>query len=327
MASYRELLEKEAERRGWNKTETNVFDTWRQSVARKEGFRGDPALLQKGGGPGRGKYQYEIGEGMGADTARNHLIQYLKKNNLSLKDLPAKDQEILDPKNKKPDFSKLSEDTQDMAFLADKVIGRLNTWDAEQGKFLSTKEAPSMSLDALVKGNINYKDAWLNWHWKGSNVKDREQRAASWDRDVKVLGAADALTEPPKWMKPLQTAESQRPSMGLAGGPAEGGLFAALAGLYRDYQEKQKTADLNDWEEPGAFKMPPSFAEEQAASEIMMGVGDTTPVDTTPQPEFFYDAPQTRQQIFYDQPAPKQQYATMEELLMDRGLMNPLMRR
>jgi len=110
--------------------------------------------VQTGGGPGRGKYQYELSskdkEGQqGAKTAVNRYINFKQKNKIPLTD---KDLELMADKN--PDFSKLSEDMQDAIFYADKAMGKL-------------------PVDDLVKGRLSQEEAWADYHWAG-NPEERE---------------------------------------------------------------------------------------------------------------------------------------------------------
>ena len=112
-------------------------------------------------GIGRGKYQYELSTGSGANkTASNRLFQSLSTLGISLDDIPVRDRQILIGED--PDFSVLSEDVQDLVFLADKF------------------QAGDVDLNAIAKGDIPLKEAWLNTHWRGTE-KDRAEKAQMWD--------------------------------------------------------------------------------------------------------------------------------------------------
>lgn len=163
--TYNLLLEREAKKRGWGDEEIQRFESWRNQVAEIESnniasrTQGDSET-----GIGRGKYQYELGKSGGgsgaAKTAVKRLTNYLDRNNLSLSMLPKQDIAVL--QSKEPDFSKLSEETQDIIFLADKA------------------EAKDVPLNQLVMGEISPQEAWLDWHWRGSS-KERPAKMKMWD--------------------------------------------------------------------------------------------------------------------------------------------------
>ena len=163
--NYKTLLQKEAEKRGWTPEQVNVFEQWRNNISQIES-NDNPTISQVGGGPGRGKYQYEVRAGKGSGSnigAISRLKKYLKANELTLDSLPAADKKVLNASD--PDFSKLSADTQDIIFLADKTL------------------AARTSLNDLVTGKIDQNLAWAKWHWKGSN-KDLPAKLEQWDRNV-----------------------------------------------------------------------------------------------------------------------------------------------
>lgn len=167
MINYETLLKAEATRRNWEPLQVDMFESWREGVANVESGN-DPARLQGDDekGYGRGKYQYEVarGEGSGTNaTAINRLHKFLSRWDLTFNSLPEGDQEIL--RSADPDFAKLSEDTQDILFLADK------------------SEAPETSLDALTSGSISPAEAWADWHWKGSKEK-RGDKLKQWKRNA-----------------------------------------------------------------------------------------------------------------------------------------------
>jgi len=112
--------------------------------------------IQMGGGPGRGKYQYELSTEnksgqQGAKTAVNRYINFKKNKKLTLTE---EDKQLMQDKN--PDFSKLSEDMQDAIFYADKAMGK-------------------MPITDLVKGNLSQEDAWADYHWAG-NPEERQTK-------------------------------------------------------------------------------------------------------------------------------------------------------
>lgn len=143
-------------KRNYTDEEMEVLKEHADLVANAESDR-IPDRVQTSGGPGRGKYQYELEseekEGQqGAKTAVNRYINFKTKNNIPLTD---RDLELMADKN--PDFSKLPEDLQDAIFYADKA------------------EHPKFSLTDLVKGRLSQEDAWADYHWAG-DPNEREEK-------------------------------------------------------------------------------------------------------------------------------------------------------
>ena len=110
-------------------------------------------------GPGRGKYQYEMkySKGSGAnETAITRYKEFHKKNNLKI---PDEYQILLNEKD--VDFSKLPEELQNDIFYADKNEGLI-------------------PLNDLASGKLSSKEAWLKYHWAGSE-EDRPMKEKMWD--------------------------------------------------------------------------------------------------------------------------------------------------
>lgn len=122
--------------------------------------KSDYKAVQDGGGPGRGKYQYEIGENKGANTAVNRLYKYYKENKLPIpnwvKDIPP---------GKSVDASQLKDYQQDILFLADKMIH------------------PKADFSKVINGEQSTTDFWLKNHWSGKD-KDVNARTESFNRDL-----------------------------------------------------------------------------------------------------------------------------------------------
>jgi len=150
-----------ADTRGWNPQDSNNLINFMGKVAeiesnsivdRKQGDSED--------GIGRGKYQFETSKGSGASkTAANRLFRGLPKLGIDVSEIPEADRAELASDD--PDFSKLSEDVQDLAFLVDKA------------------EAGGVDLTAIAKGEISPADAWLTTHWKGSE-EEAPGKLAMW---------------------------------------------------------------------------------------------------------------------------------------------------
>jgi hypothetical protein len=122
-------------------------------------------IPQFGGGPARGIYQYEIKgtkDGSGAsETALSRFYNYISKNNLSIPLEYEDELKNLSSKNN-PDFTELSSELQSQIFYADKALGEI-------------------PLDKLADGSLSSKDAWVKYHWAGSERKrpDKEKQFAS----------------------------------------------------------------------------------------------------------------------------------------------------
>lgn len=171
-----------ANNRGWGEEEIARFESWKDAVAEIES-NNIPDRKQSSGGPGRGKYQYELAKGgSGANTTAINRFKSLVGNNFA--GLPKEDIAVL--KSKDPDFSMLSEDTQDAIFLADKV------------------KAPNAALNDLVSGQVTLADAWADWHWKG----DEKVRPAKIKMFEKRIGSMPVQKKEPVQMEsdPIEDA-------------------------------------------------------------------------------------------------------------------------
>ena len=141
--------------RNYTDEEIEVLKQHADYVANAESDR-IPDRIQMGGGPGRGKYQYEIvtedkpGQ-QGAKTAVNRYINLKNKYGI-----PLTEEDMLLRQDENPDFSKISEDMQDAIFYADKAMG-------------------NMPVGNLVRGRLSHEDAWADYHWAG-DPQEREKK-------------------------------------------------------------------------------------------------------------------------------------------------------
>ena len=126
--------------------------------------KSDPKSIQKlnngKDGFGRGKYQYEVGDNRGANTAVNRLYTYYKDNKLPI---PKWVKNI--PSGKSVDASKLKDYQQDILFLADKM------------------GHPKADFSKVINGEQSTTDFWLKNHWSGKD-KDVAKRTESFNRDL-----------------------------------------------------------------------------------------------------------------------------------------------
>lgn len=160
MRAREQALQAWSKYKGWTPAQAGRFNAFANGVAQVES-NGKPGIAQIGGGPGRGKYQYELqAGGSGANiTARNRLKKFQKTVDPTFQ-LSAADQKILDGRD--PDFSKMSEDGQDAMFIVDKALSALPT-------------------DDVANGNLPPAEAWAKYHWAGDQSKKGE-KIAQWDR-------------------------------------------------------------------------------------------------------------------------------------------------
>ena len=200
-----------ADTRGWNPQDSNNLINFMGKVAeiesnsivdRKQGDSED--------GIGRGKYQFETSKGSGASkTAANRLFRGLPKLGIDVSEIPEADRAELASDD--PDFSKLSEDVQDLAFLVDKA------------------EAGGVDLTAIAKGEISPADAWLTTHWKGSE-EEAPGKLAMWQERFGNEEPTPLATDGVEAEAPIT------PSTGTEEDPFLANIKETLE-AYKDFQE------------------------------------------------------------------------------------------
>mgnify|MGYP005988189205 CR=1 FL=1 len=118
-----------------------------------------PLAKQIGGGPGRGKYQFEPDAAVTAGARLKALAKSLGFENPSW-----------NTEENMKDVSQLSAEQQDILFLADKL------------------QDEKTNLKALASGEISGEDFWIKHHWKGNasgnNAAEEAQRRMHY-RDTK----------------------------------------------------------------------------------------------------------------------------------------------
>jgi len=102
---------------------------------------------QKGGGPGRGLFQFEVGENKGGNLAVNRTVNYLERNNQFV---PQWLRELWEGK-KSVDVSGLNADQQKMLFLG------------------YHREHPTSDFSQVWSGNQSTGNFWMNNHWAGTD--------------------------------------------------------------------------------------------------------------------------------------------------------------
>jgi len=150
MSAFQTVLGVEQQSRNLSVDDIDRLVAWASQVGEIES-NNIPDRKQSDGGPGRGKYQYELDDGVGAGanlTARQRLENWEKSRGVELP-IPPEDRAILSSDN--PDFSLLSEDTQDALFIVDKAL------------------APDVPVSDIAQGNVDPMDAWIKYHWRGSD--------------------------------------------------------------------------------------------------------------------------------------------------------------
>ena len=129
----------------WNQDPDSMLDAMTKIAFHETGGSLDPSQMQYGGGPGRGLFQYETGEGEGAHTAINRITRYFEG-----KDGKGKVPEWISSINADSnwDVSSLSPSQQYMLFLADKA-----------------KDSTAHMRDIDEEGGV--RDLWEKEHWAG----------------------------------------------------------------------------------------------------------------------------------------------------------------
>lgn len=114
----------------------------------------NPFAHQKGGGPGRGKYQYEAASAQSASNRLRDIASIVGYDNPSWNTV-----------SNTQDFSKLTDTQQDIMFLADKLA------------------SGDVDLGSLASGDTSSKDFWLDNHWSGKD-SERPARSEHWNETV-----------------------------------------------------------------------------------------------------------------------------------------------
>lgn len=163
------------------------YNTLMDSIAYHESAHTmDPSIRQKGGGPGRGLYQFEEGEAAGGITAARRAKKYYE-------DLGKKVPKWLEnsAKGKSLDASKLSKSQQDILFLS------------------NMRKHPKADLGKVMKGEESITDFWANYHWAGE-AKDRKARVDSFSSSIGELNKTRSASH----IEPERVTEYSKPKLG-----------------------------------------------------------------------------------------------------------------
>tara|TARA_R110002124_G_scaffold281430_1_gene455696 strand:- start:52976 stop:54430 length:1455 start_codon:yes stop_codon:yes gene_type:complete len=128
----------------------------------------DPTIKQIGGGPGRGKYQFEEGNHKGGITAAKRTKKYLESVGIKT----PKWLEEISSKNSL-DATKLDSKQQDMLFLG------------------NMRMHPKADFKKVWDGEETIQDFWANYHWAGDK-EDRPKRLDSFNRSYDEFKKKDS---------------------------------------------------------------------------------------------------------------------------------------
>lgn len=121
----------------------------------------DPTIEQQGGGPGRGKYQFEVGKDRGAITAARRTKRYYESIGEEVPKWLEKASS-----GDSLDVTKLNSEQQDILFLG------------------NMRMHPKADFSKVWKGEETVQDFWANYHWAGDD-SDKDKRLASFNSSLK----------------------------------------------------------------------------------------------------------------------------------------------
>ena len=166
------------------------FSQFRDLVGTHEGGIGSYTSHQDGGGPGRGKYQFDEAS---AQTAYNRLETIGKDRGYEIPILTSEDFKNMD---------KVSPEIQDLMFTA------------------NFAKSPDTSVATVLTDKSQWDNQWLDGHWRGK-AEDREARRTSFkhtqenmpDLEVKDKNSNSAFLPmfPDETMFPNETISPDEP--------------------------------------------------------------------------------------------------------------------
>jgi len=220
------------------------LNTFMDQIKRVESNNQD--IPQKGGGPGRGFYQFEKtaknkkGEYVqaGAMTARNRLKNLYVEMGEKHPEWLDKQEGMRDP-SIGFDVLGLSPEQQDSLFLADFYYKKIRGLNKEQKK--------NLIKNALESGNA--REAWVHGHWAGPE-EDVEEKLAQFDRNVKIGGsiANNKLVEASKDKKQISFSDAFKKARSSLGAGKE---FEFEGKMYSTNTREDKIIDDMKQKEKG----------------------------------------------------------------------------
>jgi len=119
----------------------------------------DPTVTQLSGGPGRGLFQFEIGQGKGGATAARRMFNYVhsvnkKGGNMALPDWVTEAKEVQGGDITDYDASVLDKNAQYALMVA------------------NLRQDPKATAEVIsnIETNEDLTEFWLNTHWKGHDA-------------------------------------------------------------------------------------------------------------------------------------------------------------
>lgn len=185
---FTRALMTEAKRKKWGGEEIERVKTFLDKTAWVES-KGDAKAVQSSGGPGRGKYQFELGASV--KSAKNRIASWEKSRKTTLP-LSQADRDELDKPN--ADFSKLSEEAQD-------AIALINYTMKPKGDVMTD----------VAKGVADEAEVWAKYHWAG-DAAEKDKKLKQWAREMLDR---DRLIAPP----PPPPPPAVQPQGGFAPSP------------------------------------------------------------------------------------------------------------
>ena len=225
--------------------------------------KSDPKAIQKGrngkDAPGRGKYQFEVGDNKGANTAVNRTYKYMQANGIK------PPQWLNDAyKNKSTDASQLKDYQQDIMFLGN-MMGH-----------------PKANFKNVIDGKESIVDFWSKYHWAGKN-KDLEARTKSFNESMEHY----KQPEPEKQVDLMQylTKPTVEPiTSDLQGVPQQSPLLNTNQLAYGgNLNSNINQSEFNEFNEGGSHEQNKSF------NGIPMGTDNQGKLNTVEQNETSFD--------------------------------------
>lgn len=212
----------------------------------------DPTIEQQGGGPGRGKYQFEIGKNKGGITAARRTKKYFDSKGIPS---PKWLEEALESESL--DATKLPSEAQDVLFLG------------------NMRMHPKADFKNVWDGKESIQDFWSKYHWAGK-PKDKAKRLKSFNTSLKDLESKPQFTIPDN--QEFQSSVFESPTFVK-------NTFADGGDLNNYIKSKYKDKNLNSFNTGGLH-------EQNPYGGIPQGMGSNGKRNTVEQGETSFNLPQ-----------------------------------